>query len=309
MILCLGTTPTVQRSMVFERVTSNAVNRAVEVLEGASGKSVNVARVLCTLGRAALATGFVGGDRGRFLLRELDRAGIPHDFVEVPTPTRLCITVMDRASGGHTELVEEAAAVDPPHWDELRARVQRLLGKARMLVMSGSLPRNGPVDFYLQCCRLAAAASVPVILDAAGPPLKAALAAGPLVVKPNRAELALTLGRSIDSREALLDAIRQLVQQGPRWAVVTMGAEGAVAGDGREAWYVAAPKVKAVNPIGSGDAFTAALAAALDDGQSMPEALLLAGACGAANALTPMSGVVHREDVQRLLGEVRVQRM
>ena len=46
MIVCLGTTPTMQRTMLFDRVEIDAVNRAVEVREYASGKSVNVAKVL-----------------------------------------------------------------------------------------------------------------------------------------------------------------------------------------------------------------------------------------------------------------------
>ena len=50
MILCLGTTPTMQRTMLFPRVRIDEVNRAAEVREYASGKSVNVAKVLKTLG-------------------------------------------------------------------------------------------------------------------------------------------------------------------------------------------------------------------------------------------------------------------
>src|SRR5258708_3397627 len=75
MILCLGTTPVYQRTMVFDRVTPDAVNRAREVHDYASGKSVNVARVVHTLGEPLLATGFVGGGRGEALLRDLDASG------------------------------------------------------------------------------------------------------------------------------------------------------------------------------------------------------------------------------------------
>ena len=43
MILCLGTTPTVQRTMTFAKLNIDAVNRAIEVKQTASGKSINVA--------------------------------------------------------------------------------------------------------------------------------------------------------------------------------------------------------------------------------------------------------------------------
>ena len=38
MIVCLGTTPAVQRVMVFNRVETGGVNRAVETIDGAAGK-------------------------------------------------------------------------------------------------------------------------------------------------------------------------------------------------------------------------------------------------------------------------------
>src|SRR6476646_3886661 len=140
MLFCLGTTPTVQRSMFFERVEINEVNRAVEVYEYASGKSVNVARVAHQLGEPVLAAGFLGGDRGKFLRAELDRDGIRHQFVDVPQQTRLCTTVVDRAAGTATELVEESTAVPVEHWDALRAVVRMTGPAAAFWVLSGSLP-------------------------------------------------------------------------------------------------------------------------------------------------------------------------
>ena len=83
--------------MVFNRLAIDDVNRAVEVHEHASGKSVNVARVLTALGEAALAAGFFGGRRGEFLMEDIARAGITHDFVQTASQTRLCTTVIDRS--------------------------------------------------------------------------------------------------------------------------------------------------------------------------------------------------------------------
>src|SRR5438045_3669048 len=107
MILCVGTTPTVQRTMVFDRLVVDEVNRAQEVTEYASGKGINVARVLTQLGEAALAAGFAGGRRGEFLIEDCARWNVPTDFVRIAGETRLCTTIIDRANGAVTELVEE----------------------------------------------------------------------------------------------------------------------------------------------------------------------------------------------------------
>jgi len=306
MLLCLGATPTMQRSMFFDRVISDAVNRAARVLEYASGKSVNVARVARLLGADVTAVGFAGGDRGAALLRGLDEAGVRHEFVTVPAPTRLCTTVIDRTGGTVTELVEESSPVEAPHWADLFDRTTALLPRAAVLVLSGSLPPGGPADFYARCADAATAAGCRVVLDGRGEPLRLALRAGGLVAKLNREELAATVGRPLEADADLQEAMRQTCPAGGS-ILVTQGAQGAVAWDGGRFWRVPAPRVVAVNPIGSGDAFAAGLAVAMERGWGPAEAYALAAACGAANALTERAGVVGPADVERLRREVHVE--
>ena len=307
MILCLGTTPVLQRTMVFQRLHVDAVNRALEVSEHASGKSINVARVLHTLGEDVMAAGFLGGDTGKVVREQLTAAQIAHEFISVTSKTRMCVTAMDRSNDTATELVEEAGEVEKPAWAKLRQRVAELLPRAGVLVLSGSLPPGAPQDFYAYCVNRATDCAVMTIVDAAGEPLRRALASKPLVVKPNRAELAKTLDTPIESEAAFRDAIRQLVGQGPSWAVVTEGKAGAVVSDGQTFWRVRSPKVAAINPIGSGDALAAGLASAISRGQRLPEACKLAVACGAANALTPVAGVVRPDDVSELVERVEIE--
>ena len=59
--------------------------------------------------------------------------------------------------------------------------------------------------------------------------------------------------------------------------------------------------------VGSGDAVTAAIAVALSEGKAISEALIDGMACGAANALNLMSGMIEPEDVDRLRPEVRIE--
>jgi tagatose 6-phosphate kinase len=304
MILCLGTTPTVQRTQVFERFSIDMVNRARSTEVTASGKSLNVARVLHTLGEQVVATGFLGGDTGRFIRQDLDRSGIAHDFVEVSPLTRTCTTIIDQSSGKVTELVEESRQVEADAWERLRAKVDSLLAGARLLVLSGSLTPGAPQEFYAWCTQRANERPVAVILDAAGEPLAQALAARPFLVKPNRAELARTLGVPTDSEEALKSAVIKLIAAGPKWAATTMGGEGSVISDGTRFWRIVTPQIKVVSPIGSGDAYAAGLAAALVRDQELPEAARLGAACAAANTMIPIAGHLRRGDVETLLPQI-----
>ena len=91
--------------------------------------------------------------------------------------------------------------------------------------------------------------------------------------------------------------------------VVTAGKDPTLAFDGKRFWKVLAPRIDAVNPIGSGDAFAAGLVWRLLRGEDLGEACRWAAAVGAANALTPMAGEVYQDDVNRLAGQVNVERL
>jgi tagatose 6-phosphate kinase len=304
MIICLGTTPAVQRVMVFKKLELGEVNRAVEVHQDIAGKSVNVAKVLGALQKPVLAAGFVGGERGEFIRQELNRRGIKHDFVTVGPQTRLCVTILDQAAGTITELVEESQPVEDSAWEQLLAKLKS--ARAQMLILSGTLAGGARPAFYRQCIE---STELPAIVDTQGQVLLESLKARPLVAKPNRKELGVALGLSVDSDSSLQHAMIELIERGAKNAVITLGADGAIAYDGSEIWHITSPKVNAVNSVGSGDAFTAGLAAALVDGQPLPEACRLGAACGAANALTLMAGDVRPEDVQNLLEQTTVQRV
>jgi tagatose 6-phosphate kinase len=295
--------------MVFRRLTLDAVNRAVTTLDGAAGKSVNVAKVLKALGERPVAVGFLGGDRGEQMRALLAERGIEQDFVPVAARTRQCITLLDQSASTTTELVEESAPVPAADYEALLRIIRRRMPGCRAAVMSGTIAPGGPEDLYFQCAQMACENGALTVVDARGPPLLEALKARPGLVKPNRAELAATVERELADEPAAFSAMRELCERGAQRVVVTAGREPTLAYDGRTCWKIQSPQIDATNPIGSGDAFTAGLVWRLLRGEDLGEACRWAAAAGAANALTVMAGEVHREDVERLATEVTVERL
>ena len=309
MILCVGLSPTVQRTLVFDALRLGEVNRATQVLTTASGKGVNVARVLTTLGAPARLVHVLGGASGRYIADALDADNIRHDVVwdEDDTPTRTCSTLLT-ATGETTELVEEAAPVAPHDAHLIKAAIINGLLDARAVCLSGSLPRGMEPELYARIVREAKPYNTPVVVDAQGEPLRLALAEKPFLVKPNRDESLKTLALtpSGDADRDAHAAVSGLINAGAEWALVSSGKSGSLLGDAHgNRWTLTPPSVEAVNPIGSGDSLAAGLLFAyVERGLSVPEACAFGTACAAANCLTETSGVVRQSDVEALLSQV-----
>jgi tagatose 6-phosphate kinase len=293
--------------MLFRNLAVDEVNRAETTLDGAAGKSINVAKVIKALGGNPIATGFLGGDRGSHIEAALKAQGIVTEFVRVALETRQCTTVIDQSAATITELVQESDAVPKVKYPQLLEVVRKWAGRCRAIVMSGTLTPRAPTDFYRRCTQLATERGLVSVVDARGPALIEALKARPGVVKPNRSELAATVGYQLASETDLMSAMWELYERGALRVIVTSGKDPALAFDGQQFWRIHAPKISAINPIGSGDAFTAGLVWRLLRGADLGEACRWASATGAANALTLMAGEIRRKDVQRLTAEVKVE--
>ncbi|HEV3007167.1 MAG TPA: PfkB family carbohydrate kinase, partial [Pirellulales bacterium] len=155
-------------------------------------------------------------------------------------------------------------------------------------VLSGSLPAGVPAAFYRDLLRQMRGR---VVLDARGPELLAALEHRPFLVKPNREELARTLGRSLDGDDALVAALREVNQLGAEWVVVSEGKQGLWASSRQGVWRFAALTVaKVVNPIGCGDCLAAGIAWALAQGRESLECIRIGTAAAAQNAAQLLPG-------------------
>ena len=114
----------------------------------------------------------------------------------------------------------------------------------------------------------------------------------------------MTGGRATDA----VSVAKALVEMGARLAIVTDGAEGAAAAGHGSAWEVRVPRIRALDPIGSGDAFTAGLLVALDAGRTIDEALAAGAAAGTANAETLGAGRLDVARQAELIADVVVTR-
>ncbi|MCS7309254.1 MAG: 1-phosphofructokinase [Armatimonadetes bacterium] len=293
------------------RVEGFCLDRVFRVEAGrvvAGGKGINVARVLHTLGVPVVATGFLGGHNGAFILDSLQQEGIPGDFVWTRGESRVCLAVIDPIAGTQTELNEIGPEIHPDEVSALEQKLEQILPRFAYVTLSGSAPPGVPADFYACAIRLGQRAGVRVVLDSSGDLLKHGVDAVPWMVKPNRAELAALFGgEPADVREAI-EMARQLRARGIEVVVVTLGRQGAVWVSAEGEWFAQPPEVEFVSAVGSGDSMLAAMLYATILGMLPPEVLRWGVAAGAANAAVFGAGFCTRQQIEALLPRVVVQR-
>jgi len=216
----------------------------------------------------------------------------------------LCITLIDESNRTATELVEESHPIRPEDGQRLIASLERRLGDATVLVLSGSLVRGVSSDFYARCVTTARRAKVKTILDASGDALRLGIDARPDFVKINANEFreAFSISESSDLDESIL----KIAGEKQTRLIVTDGSKRVLASDGSKLFSITPPTVEVVSAIGSGDSFAGGLAVGIERGESFECALALGVACAADNARSPHAGFVDANRVTQLLGAIRV---
>jgi tagatose 6-phosphate kinase len=172
-----------------------------------------------------------------------------------------------------TAFNELGPLVSAAEWQRFLAHYDRLIAQASAVTLSGSTPPGLGVGAYATLVRVAKQASVPVVLDAAGPAMSQALGERPTLVAPNRSEASATLGRPIKGLAEMAAAATELRARGAMNAVISNAHEGLVCLTDDRGWFARPSRPVSGNPTGAGDALTAALAYGLVSGGSWPAIL------------------------------------
>jgi ribokinase len=251
--------------------------------ELAGGKGANQAVAGARLGAAVALVGRVGADAAGTRLRDglvAEGVDVAHVITDADTPTGMALIAVDRA-GENTIVVSPGANARVGASDVEAAR--DVLAAAAVTLLQHEVSEDAVAAAI-------AAAGGTVVLNPA--PARGLVAPVDVLV-PNRGELEALAGRAGDPVELArgLDHARAVV--------VTLGAEGAVVVQGERAERIEAPRVRAVDTTGAGDAFCGALAQALAEGATLVEAARWAVRAAAVSVtrVGAQGGLPRREDL------------
>lgn len=302
MIVTLTLNPSLDRTIEIGRLVRGVMTRATATRLDPGGKGVNVSRALAAHGIATRAVVPCGGPEGDRLTQLLTGEGIDVGAVAVAGHTRSNVSLVE-PDGTVTKINEPGGSLRDRDLERVEEAVLAAAGGAAWVVASGSLPPGVSDSWYARLGRQVAELGVRFAVDTSGAALTAALGAGPALVKPNREELAESVGVRLDTVGDVVLAAQRVRGAGARTVLASLGADGAVLVNEHDTLWGESTVGRGRSAVGAGDAMLAGyLAATTNGGDVLTEAL----AWGGAAVGLPGSRMPGPSDVDR--GRVRVSR-
>lgn len=307
MIYTVTLNPAIDKTVTLQHMVPGRLNRALTSRSDPGGKGINVSKVLAQLGASHMTLGILAGKTGDMLAQSCQELGLKCRFWYCEGETRTNLKLIDQKTLSVTEVNEPGPAGD----EEILEQVLRYLlteaDTGDIVVLSGSLPRGTPIDFYAGWIRQLQEKGIKVFLDADGPALIEGLRAGPYLIKPNRDELRQLSGLELEENSELMQFCVRLQEKGVSRIIVSQGEHGALFLMDGIVYQAQALDVPVSSTVGAGDAMVAALAYCEEAGMGGAETIRLAIAASAATVKCSGTQAPSKEEILALADAVRFQ--
>ena len=228
------------------------LNLATITEREAGGKGVNISRALTMNGVDNLALLAVGDANGADFCRELDKDGMTYEAIELKGRIRENITIHTK-DAPETRLSFTGFATDESLLEKFEEKLLPMLESGDLVTFTGSVPSGISMAAVKGFIANIKNTGAKVVIDSRSFKKDDLIETKPWLIKPNEEEIAVYLGREIDSFESVMDGAMALYESGIENVMISLGSKGAllVCADG--AFIAHPPKIKAISTIGAGD--------------------------------------------------------
>ena len=228
MIVTVTLNPAVDEEFVVSDFRPGGWFRSRNANRSPGGKGINVSLLLSQLGYETAAMGFLAGFNGGYIRDVLRKARITTNFVHVKGETRTNVYIVDETGKMETGLSEPGPYVPDEAYERFMKNYERMLKRARLVLLGGSLPPGVPQDAYASLIERAKNIDVPVWIDAAGAPLMSGLDAVPNLAKIDHRFMSKVSGISLTSLDNLIEVLTRLHDHGIEWSITSYHTYGDV---------------------------------------------------------------------------------
>lgn len=264
------------------------------------GKGANQAVGAARLGARVALIARVGKDaHGDSVVEALRKEGVDIDHLLRDSSAFTGVALCQVGGNGEKQILSAAGANARLTAEDVRAAAE-VLRSARVVLLQLGVP----LPAVAEAIRIGRSGGARVVLDPGPPaPLPDELLGQIDVIRPNCSEALALTGVQVTGRASAQKAAAELLRRGAGAAAVQAAEDGdLLAWTGGEVWL---PRfeVARLDATGAGDAFASALAVALAEGRSLPEAGPFASAAAAlaTTVLGAQASLPRRADLLAFL--------
>ena len=304
MIYTITFNPALDYIVRLDHLKTGTINRTIQEYVLGGRRSIKKSIVLNNLGMDTTALGFIAGFTGEEIVTQLKKFGVKEDFIRLREGlTRINVKV--KASDEETEINGRGPIIAT---DELEALCKQLdaLTEKDTLILAGSIPSSLPSDMYELIMERLQHKNIRIVVDATKDLLTKVLPYKPFLIKPNNHELSEIFGRTLSTKDQLVEAAKTLQEKGAQHVLISMAGDGAILVSADGTVYTSpAPKGTLVNSVGAGDSMVAGFITGYEKTGDLQEALYWGISSGSASAYS--ENLATLEEVETLLSQVRVK--
>lgn len=304
MIYTITLNPAIDLVMEVSQPELGKLNRSEAEEYVVGGKGVNVSTMLARFQLKSIATGFIAGFTGDYIVDAIRSEWIQPEFVQVSGVTRVNVKLR---GDQETEINGSGPMVEPKDFERLIDYLKAQLTEDSIVFLTGNVARGLESRHYQEISQVTQVSGGRLVLDTTKNLLKDCLKFKPFVIKPNIYELEEIFERTLDSQASIIAAAHELQAQGAENVLVSMGGEGALLITQDEVYQVDSPHGTVINSVGAGDSMLAGFMAHYIKTEDYAESLRMGTASGSATAFS--MGIAEFEKIQSLANNVVVNQI
>lgn len=283
------------------------VNRPSSREDRLGGKGITVGNMLVNLKVATFPIVAVGGNTGE-RIKGMVEAHSPNGgfFLETETESRINVVIL---ADTDTRFDPAAPKVKESELQRMYSFLKQNIKAGDVLVLSGSIGQETTDIYATLMHEVSNPAGAITIVDSVGEALLSTFPEHPFFIKPNDEELGDILGKKIETEEDVISGGLELLKNGPRNVIVSMGGKGSYffSHDGSVYNVSVAKGYPFINPVGTGDSSIAGFIKGYVEHRPIEECLRLMAAAGGATAFS--NGLGSLEFTLELAQQISVTKL
>lgn len=316
MIISLTLNPSIDYLYTINSFHLGKLNRFKNPVRMVGGKGINAGRTASILGSNVWATGVLAGFNGNLIDSLLNKESFAKDFINIDGETRNAITIM-HGEGTQTEIIEVGPYVNSVIEKKLLEKIIQQCkdnSDVRVICLCGSVnsENNSLYKDFITKLKSEVRDDIKILADISRYQLINVLRSEikPYFVKPNIQEFSEVLGVDINTKNEVIQNLKSTTLfDGVSLVIISCGEDGAIAKFKDDIYDLEIPKIKLVNPTGSGDSTVGGVAYALDQKLNIEDTLRFAMASGVANAMEEAVGFVTLENVKKIKEKININKV